>query len=169
MRHSFTLQYILLVIAQMLLCNYFRFTPYLTLSILPVLVLCIPTKVGTIPGMLIAFATGLAVDFLAEGVVGINTFALVPVALMRRGVIRLLFGEELLVRGENFSIRKFGLLKVVFAIFLVHTVFLVLYIWADGAWLRPLSFNLWRYVLSAVTGILLSLAVADILTPENRR
>ena len=58
---------------------------------------------------------------------------------------------------------------MVFAIFLVHTVFLVLYIWADGAWLRPFSFNLWRYVLSAVTGILLSLAVADILTPENRR
>ena len=169
MRQNFAVQYILLVIAQMLLCNYFRFTPYLTLTILPVLVLCIPTRVNTILGMVIAFATGLAVDFLADGVVGLNSFALVPVALLRRGIVRFVFGEELIVRGENFSIRKFGLPKVIFAIFIVQTVFLVLYIWADGAWLRTFGFNLWRYFISALAGTLLSIAVADVLTPEDRR
>lgn len=169
MRRKFIFQYILLVIVQILLCNYFRFTPYVMLSILPVLVLCIPTRVSTVAGMFIAFATGLAVDFLAEGVAGINTFALVPVALMRRGLIRLVFGDELIIRGENFSMRKFGPLKVFFVIFVVQTVFLLLYIWADGGSARPFSFNLWRYLASVAAGTLLSIAVADILSPDDRR
>ena len=169
MKQRFTVQYILLVLVQLLLCNYFRFTPYVMLSILPVLVLCIPTRVGTVAGLFIAFFTGLSVDFLAEGVVGINTFALVPVALLRRGLIRLVFGEELLLRGENFSMKKFGPLKVLFVIFLVQTIFLLLYIWADGGAVRPFSFNLWRYLASVLAGTLLSVAVADILSPDDRR
>ena len=105
MKQRFTVQYILLVLVQLLLCNYFRFTPYVMLSILPVLVLCIPTRVGTVAGLFIAFFTGLSVDFLAEGVVGINTFALVPVALLRRGLIRLVFDEK--IRPAEGAFRDF--------------------------------------------------------------
>lgn len=69
MKKNFFLYYILLVIAQVLISEWFTFSPYLTLSILPVLVLCIPTRYSTIASMLIAFATGFAVDFLSEGLV----------------------------------------------------------------------------------------------------
>ena len=44
MRNSFALTYILLTVAQMLLSNYFHFTPFVMVTILPVMVLCIPTK-----------------------------------------------------------------------------------------------------------------------------
>ncbi|MBR1872923.1 MAG: rod shape-determining protein MreD [Bacteroidales bacterium] len=169
MKQNFYLQYVLLVVAQILICNFFHFTPYVTLSILPVLALCVPVKVSTPAGLMIAFATGLAVDFLAEGVVGINTFALVSVALVRRGLVRRIFGEELIVRGENFSVRRAGPLKVTFAIFLVQTLFMVLYIWADGASARPFSFNLWRVVASIAAGVLIGFPIADMLTPEDRR
>lgn len=169
MKGNFTARYLILLLVQLLLCNYFRFTPYVMLSILPVMVLCIPTRVNTITGMLIAFATGLAVDFLAEGVVGLNTFALVPVALVRRGLVSLVFGDELIKRGENFSMRKFGPIKVIFVIFIVQTVFLLLYIWADGAAARPFSFSFWRYIASVAAGTILSIFVADVLSPHDRR
>ena len=48
MRNSFTLTYILLTVGQMILSNYFHFTPYVMLTILPAMVLCIPTKTGTV-------------------------------------------------------------------------------------------------------------------------
>ena len=54
MRNSFAFTYILLTVAQMILSNYFHFTPYMMMTILPVMVLCIPTKTGTIQAMLIA-------------------------------------------------------------------------------------------------------------------
>lgn len=87
MKNSFALTYVLLTVAQMVLSNYFHFTPYMMITILPVMVLCIPTNVGTVKAMLIAFATGLAVDFFAEGTLGINAMSLVPVALLREPVI----------------------------------------------------------------------------------
>ena len=48
--------YTLLVIGQIVLCNYSQLGPYIMLSMLPAMVLCIPTNVSTIVGMIIAFS-----------------------------------------------------------------------------------------------------------------
>ena len=169
MKKNFVLLYILLVAAQMLICNYLHVSPDLMLTLLPVLVLCLPTKVSTAAAMLIAFVTGLSVDLIAEGALGINTVALLPVALLRRSICDFIFGEELVVRGEDFSIRKYGLPKVLFALFLVLALFLVIYLWADGAATRPLLFNLIRFGVSLAAGMLLGIAVVDMLMPDDRR
>ena len=106
MRNSFALTYVLLTVAQMVLSNYFHFTPYMMITILPVMVLCIPTNVGTVKAMLIAFATGLAVDFFAEGTLGINAMSLVPVALLREPVIGMFFGNEPFEQKESVTVRN---------------------------------------------------------------
>ena len=80
MKNRFVLTYVLLVIAQMLLCNYFHFTPYIMLTILPIMVFCIPTRVSVFWTLIIAFVTGLAVDYFAEGIIGLNAAALLPVS-----------------------------------------------------------------------------------------
>jgi len=169
MKQPFFIYYVILVAAQMLICNFFRFTPWIMLSILPVLVLCIPTRYGTTTAMLIAFATGLTVDFLAEGLAGINTLALVPVALSRRFICDSIFGTELTARGEDFSFRKYGAVKVIFAILLVQALFLAIYIWADGAEARPLLFSLGRFTASLGAGVLVSIPIAEMITPDDRK
>ena len=65
-KSGFWVAYFLLLVAQILLSNYFRFTPYVTLSILPIMVLCISTRIKTPWCMLIAFVSGLAVDWLSR-------------------------------------------------------------------------------------------------------
>ena len=85
----FGIAYILLVIVQMIICNYFQFSPYFVISILPAMVLCIPLTISTNVCMLIAFATGLSVDWLAEGLIGINASALIPVAYARMTFVRI--------------------------------------------------------------------------------
>jgi len=169
MRTQFFLKYILFVIAQMILGNYFRFTPYAMLTILPVLVLCLPSKYNTTVALLIAFATGLAVDLLMEGVLGLNALALVPVALIRKGLCKIIFGLEYDNTQENFSIAKNGAPKVIFAIFIVTALFLAIYILADGFQVRPLTFNLIRYGVSLVASTLLSILVVEIISADDRR
>jgi hypothetical protein len=168
-KSEFWLVYVLLTIAQMLLCNYLHVSPYLMVSILPVMVLCIPLRVPTFGAMVIAFITGLSVDLLADSVLGLNVLALVPVAFVRKEVIRLIFGGELFARKEDFSVRKNGFGKVALAIFLVEALFLLVYIWADGAGTRPFSFNALRFFVSLVAGVLVSLLVIDILAPDTRK
>lgn len=169
MRNNFTLTYILLTVAQMILSNYFHFTPYMMLTILPAMVLCIPTKIGSIEAMLIAFATGLAVDFFAEGTLGINAMSLVPVALLRRPVIGMFFGSEPFEQKENVTVKKYGLGRVSMAIILMSFVFLLVYITADCAGTRPFWFIAARLGLSVLVSYLASICVINLLTYEDRR
>lgn len=169
MKRGFWIAYIFLLMAQLLLSNYFHVTPYIFLTILPVMVLCIPFRMGTIGAMLIAGLSGLVIDFLSEGVLGLNALALIPVAYARNGIIGLIFGPELFARKEDFSIGRCGFGKVAVALFLSLLIFLVIYIWADGAGTRPLWFNGLRLGASLVASFLLSLLTLGVLAPDPRK
>ena len=169
MRKTFTLTYILLVIAQMVLSNYFHFTPLVMLTILPAMVLCIPTKVNTFWAMVIAFATGLAVDWLAEGTLGINALSLVPVAFVRKTLIGMVFGVEPFEQKENLSIRKYGFARISFAIILLTALFLAIYIMADCAGTRPLWFMATEFGMSLLASYLMSILLVNLLSYDDRR
>ena len=169
MKRGFWIAYVLLMLAQLLLSNYFHVTPYIFLTILPVMVLCIPIRVGTVGAMLIACLSGLAIDFLSEGVIGLNALSLIPVAYARHGLIGLIFGPELFARKEDFSIGRCGFGKVAVAVFLSLLIFLVIYIWADGAGTRPLWFNGLRLAASLGASFVVSLLTLGVLAPDPRK
>lgn len=166
-RISFFGMFVILTVAQMLITNYLHLSYYITLSILPVLILFLPIRIGTIGAMVIAFLTGWSVDFFAEGLIGLNILALVPVAFVRRSLLALVFGGEIFSRQEDPSARKSGVGSVLLAILLAETLFLIIYIWADGAGVRPTWFNLLRFVCSLVVGTVLSMFAADLLTGDK--
>lgn len=161
--------YLLLLVAQLVLSNYAVFTPYLMISILPAMVLCIPSRVGTVGAMLIAFASGLTVDLLSEGILGLNALALVPVALVRTPVIGSIFGRDLFARKEDFSIRKNGLMQVFLAVLLVQVLFLAIYVWTDSAGTRPFWFNAARFGVSLAAGLAVSVPALQVLAPDTRK
>lgn len=165
----FGLLYILLVIGQIILCNYAQLGPYVMLTMLPAMVLCIPASVSTITTMIIAFASGLAVDWLSEGIIGLNAAALVPVALARNGIIKVFMGEDLITRGEKFSYKKHGFARVSIAHTICLMIFLAVYILLDGAGTRPLWFCLSKFGISLSCNFLLAVIVTDILAPNDRR
>ena len=142
---------------------------YLMFTILPVMVLCISIRIGTLGTMLIAFVTGLTVDLLSEGLLGLNALSLVPVAFCRNGIIRLVFGNEVFARGEDFSAQRNGLGKVILATLIAYALFLAVYVWVDSAGMRPLSFNAIRFAVSLVAGLLASLLCLGLLAPDPRR
>lgn len=166
---NFGLLYCLLLVCQVLLCNYFQFTPYAMLTLLPAMILCVPLTVSTVGCMFLAFASGLAVDWLAEGIIGLNASALVPVALLRKPVIRIFFGEDLITRKDSFSLRKYGMAKVSAAVITCLVVFLTIYIFLDGAGTRPLWFNLIRGGVTLLCSYLVSMIVVNTLTPDDRK
>lgn len=165
----FGLVYCLLAIAQIIIGNCFYLSSYVSLSILPVMILCIPLNISTPAAMVIAFATGLATDVLSEGLIGLNALAAVPVAFVRTQIIRIIFGEELIERQESFSFRKFGAIKISLAIIIAQAVFLAVYILADGAGTRPLWFNAARFAASLSAGYVLSMIVAGVITPDEKK
>lgn len=165
----FGILYTLLVIGQAVLCNYAALGPYVTLSMLPAMVLCIPTSMSTATCMLIAFASGLAVDWMSEGILGLNAAAIVPVALLRNWIIKIFMGEDLITRGDRFTFKKNGAGKISAAAVFVVAIFLAIYIFLDGAGTRPTWFNMTRFGVSLICNLLLSYAVINILSPDDRK
>ena len=169
MRKTFTATFILLAVAQMILSNYFHFTPLAMLTILPAMVLCIPTKVNTFPAMIIALATGLAVDFFVEGSLGINALSLVPVAFIRKTLIGTIFGIEPFEQKDNLSIKKYGFARMSFAILIVTAIFLAIYILADCAGTRPVWFMGTKFGISLLASYLASIILVNLLSYDDRR
>ena len=169
MGNNFRVLYTLLVICQVLICNYFQFSPYAMISILPVMVLCIPLNVSTVRCMLMAFASALAVDWLAEGIIGLNAAAILPVAMLRKPVIRAYFGEDLITRKDSFTFSKYGFAKVSAAMITCILIFLLVYIILDGAGTKDLWFNLTRGFFSLTSSYLISLIAVRTLSPDDRK
>ena len=165
----FGILYSLLLIGQIVLCNYAALGPYVVLTMLPAMILCLPTTLRTSTCMLIAFASGLAVDWLSEGLLGLNAAAAVPVALLRNGAIKIFLGEDLITRGDRFSIKKNGLFKISVVMFTALVMYLGIYIFLDGAGTRPTWFNFTRLGLSTICCLALSMIVINILSPDDRK
>lgn len=169
MKQNYIMMFLLIVGVQLLICNYLHISTFLTLSILPCAILLMPTRYSPVVAMLLAFVSGLAVDTLAEGVTGLNALALVPVAGARRWICGFIFGKELTSTGEDVSMMKYGTGKMALAIFIAQFIFLATYIWADGAEARPFMFNALRFSVSLVAGTLISLIIANLLDPNERK
>lgn len=166
---NFKVLYFLLVICQIVLCNYAYLGPYLMLSILPAMIMCVPLSVSTAGCMFIAFITGLSVDWLSEGLIGINAASLIPVALTRRTFIRIFLGEDIINRNDSFSIRKNGFGKVSIVMAAAYIIFLAVYILLDGAGTRPFWFCFSRFAASLAANMALAMLTADILSPDDRK
>ena len=166
---NFGLLFFMMVLGQMVLCNFAGFSPYIMLTMLPAMIVCVPLTVSTPLCLLLAFATGLSVDWLSEGLIGINATSLVPVALMRKPLIRFFLGEDLITRSDSFSFRKNGIGKISLVLIVSLLIFLGIYVFLDGAGTRPTWFNLTRMGLSLLCNYVLALIVTNILTVDDRR
>ena len=151
--NNFGLLYCLMLVCQIIICNFSPVGPYVTLSLLPAMILCTPLSINTVGCMLLAFGSGLAVDWLSEGVIGINAASLVPVALARNYILKIFFGKA----------------KVSAALMTAIAIFLGIYIMLDGAGTRETWFNFTIFGGSLIANWLLSLLVAHLLTPDDRR
>lgn len=165
---NFTVTYILLAVAQMVICNYFKVSPYIYVTILPAMILALPLKIGTIGSMAVAFVTGLGVDFLAEGIIGLNALALVPVALVRLPLLQMVMGDEDSGKENPFGARSASFGRILLAVTIAYAIFTAVYVIADGAGVRPFWFNAARFGASLICDSLLALLVIHVLTPDAR-
>ncbi|MCD8313105.1 MAG: hypothetical protein LUC24_03005 [Bacteroidales bacterium] len=165
---NFWITYVLLTICQAVICNYCNFSPLVTVSILPAMVVCIPHTVRTPWAMVIAFLTGLAVDFTSDAVIGLNALALVPVAFVRTGLLRLFLGNDVTEKKDSLNIKTKGLAKVSGICLTAVAIFHIVYIAADGAGTRPFLLNLIHFVISVIISYLLSLVIVSIFSPKAK-
>jgi len=161
--------YLLFIVVELIMLNYLHLSQFVTMTILPALVLCLPMTMPLWLVMVVSFATGLSVDLLAEGVIGLNCVALLPVAALRNIIVGLVIGNDTVERGLDFNFKKNGTSKMITATLISLAIFLIIYIAADGAGMRPFWFNVCRFLASLAVDLVLCLMTVKALNPDDRR
>lgn len=159
MNRNASFLFFLFLLAQVLVSYMFQTGPWCVLTLLPAMIFCLPAGRSTLHLMAVAFLSGLAVDFFADGIVGLNAFSLVPVALVRRFLLVRVFNEELVSRGESISWRKWGLARIFRCALVVTALFLLLYVTVDAAGERSFWACLSTFACSLPADLLLSVPV----------
>lgn len=159
MNKNLTFTYILMLFVQVIICQIFQFGPYCIPTLLPVMLMCMPTDWSSLKCMVVAFLSGLFVDFFGDGLLGLNAFALVPLAFVRNFILSKSFNEDLIARGELISWRKWGVLLILRTAVLFIALFLALYIVMDAAGERGFLPCLQTFGISLATNIVLGVGV----------
>ncbi|MGN0191216.1 MAG: hypothetical protein ACI39U_06130 [Candidatus Cryptobacteroides sp.] len=160
---------VMVVLAQLVVCNYLFFGPMVTLTLLPVAVLFIPLRQKTPLVMVEAFLIGLFVDWLSDGVPGLNAAALVPVAFVRDFLVRLFVGEDTVVRRDPVTVGKSGWFRMIAMISVATLLFLLVYVPLDSAGTRSFGFNAARTGLSFAASLVVGIVLANVFSNLNKR
>lgn len=150
---------IFIVIIQLILNSYINLGLYIYLVIFPFIILTLPYRVKTIPAMLLSFLLGLAIDFLSNGVLGLNAGALTAMALCRQSFLQMLINEQSMGKYDTPSIKEIGFLKFSTYIILSFIIFFVSYIFLDNMGFSPFGFNLLKLLVSTLVNSFLMIII----------
>ena len=161
------LRFVGLILVQVLILNYVYMGGYMLPFIYILAVLMLPTRMGRVPMLLVAFAAGAAVDIFCN-IPGFHTFSCTLLAF-----VRILFGNKILTRGEPIDIDVPGVHTVPFQLFagylfMMSAVYCVTYFL-----LEAFSFgNFWWMVLSMLLSTLVTwvlLLLCQLFLPKKQR
>lgn len=161
---GYIITYLVLLCAQIVAGNFCNFTSLIVLSVLPSLILFLPTSCSSISAMLIAFVTGFVADFFTDGALCLSVVALLPVALTRKEFISLFIGNDIVPRRENISLKRHGWLKVFLASLSLNALYLLIYIPVDAMGTAPFWYLALQIFVSLVVNTLISLPVCGLFS-----
>lgn len=157
--------YVILVIAHIIMNNFFDLARYFLICVLPVLIIMLPSRVNVLWAMVIAFVTGFVVDFFSTGLLGLTSLALVPVALAIQPLTLLILGGEQMARGEDVTFTRAGISRIALSCLFACSLYFIIYVWADSAGTAGFWSALLRIFLSVVLSTPLCVVVAKLLRP----
>lgn len=158
----------ILCLAQALISNYFLFSQYVLISLLPLLIVSLPSRYGTPAALGLAFVAGFVVDFVGGGTLGLTSCTLLPLALLRIPLLRLVSGEEIMTDRDDSPLAHQTTPEQALTMVLACVLFFGLYVWVDGAGMRPFWFNASRTLLSTVVSALLCVLLGNFIFGSNR-
>lgn len=161
-KFSNILFFVLVFLLQLVITDYLHLGPWITINLLPFLILLIPLQRSEYIVMLSAFGLGLLLDILSGGVLGLNAFAAVVTAGPRKMLYRLLVNRDRQDPTEIPLIGNIGWAKYLKYLLALTALYMAAFILLDCVSVRPLGFILVRFAAStlASTGLELLLALS---------
>ena len=157
---------ILLIVFQSVLDNYLNITIYLSIALLPFIILILPYKMSTITTMITAFVIGILGDILGNGILGMTAAAMVGASAFRKILLNSLVNKEILTKKEYPDIHSLRLTDFTLYSSIFLAIYLLIFIAIDNAGLAPFGLFSLRFIISLLANILIYMALY-IITSER--
>lgn len=164
--YPYIVLFVALALLQVFLFDNLSISVYLSPLVYVAFVVLLPIDVRPSVALLAALATGVAMDWTMGGA-GINTIATLPLALLRRPLLRSICGEENIREGGIPSPERLGrgsFLRYLVAMVAVHH--LLFFVVESLSWSR-LPHTLVRWLLSGAVSVGFIWLVARIFTARQ--
>ena len=139
-----SIRFILLILLQVLVLDTVQFGGYIIPTLFVLFVLLLPFDINKSLLLLLAFFTGLTVDYF-ENTLGMQAAAVVFMAFARPGVLRFYFPALEFTKGEEPGLSKLGVMG-----FLKYTFTLVLFHQTALTFLEVFSLHHFLHTLSEI-------------------
>ena len=152
--------FVLVFLLQLALADYLHIGPWITVCLLPFLILIIPLQRSPHIVMLSAFGLGLLLDILSAGTVGLHAFAAVMAAAPRKFLYRVLVNND---RQDDTTVpllRTVGTAKYVKYLLALTALYVAAFVLLDCTSVRPVGFILLKFVASTVVSTAVNLLLA---------
>ena len=160
--------YILIVVLQIIVNDYVNFGLYIYICFLPLLILYIPLNKSTPTTMIFAFALGLLIDVLSDGILGLNASASVVLAAIKKPLFSITINKDNYESINIPTIKEVGISKYLKYTSASIFVFLLVYIFFDCISVRPFSFVVAKLVLSVIANVIAVLIISYSLLINKR-
>lgn len=161
------LYFVLVFLLQLVIADYLHLGPFICISLIPFLILNIPLSRSPHTVMLTAFGLGLVLDVLSAGVPGMNAFAAVLTATLRKFLYRTLVNSDRQDKTEVPLLKETGLRKYGRYLSALVATYLAAYILLDCVSFRPAGFLAVKFVVSSFASLVLSMLLAVSIQNRN--
>jgi rod shape-determining protein MreD len=152
--------FVLVFLLQLVISDFLHLGPWVTVCLLPFMILQIPLSRRPHVVMLSAFGLGLLLDFLSAGALGLNAFAAVMAAAPRRFLYRLLVNRDRQDKTEIPTLRSAGNAKYIKYLLALTAIYVIAFVLLDCVSFRPVGFIIVRILASTVVSTALGILLA---------
>ncbi len=162
------IRFILLILLQVWVLDKVSFDGFIIPYVYVLFVLLLPLNINKSLLLLIAFGTGLTIDFF-ENTLGLHAAALVLLAFFRPGIIHLFFPRLEFVSGEEPGIIKLGLGGFLKYSFSLVFIFQLVIVFLETFSFRHFLTSLWYVVLGTLVTVVFIVVTDLIFLPSKNK
>ncbi len=167
-RNSWILTYIILIIIQILTDGLLDTGIFVSLFPVMFIILTLPYKSGTISTLLVGFGLGLLVDFMGNGVIGLNAAALTAVSFCRQGLLQMIAGSYIMDNTERPDLFSLGYIKVIGYSALCSLIHLCVFVFTEHGGFSDILISLGRIGISTILNCALMTVLFSICGQRRR-
>lgn len=157
---------VFLILIQILISGYINIWPVLYIAVFPFVIIILPQQINKFLLLVLAALLGLAVDFISDGILGLNAAAATALAFFKDPILRLTVSKTSLDNLSGVTEYALGSSKFILYTVLLYSVFFLFYMGLDSIGYYTFGYTLLRFSVNIVVNTIITVLFGKALAKQ---